>query len=109
MQNSIKAIILPTTFQRATLSNIAKKSIATYDKVTIVTKKDATVIKLQMTYHYDNTVIHQNYYWSDGLAVIEKLLSGYFKQAIISCSDHNYHILATKKGRLSIVKQTKTS
>ncbi len=107
MLSSIKTIILPATFQRAILSGIAKKSLATYHKVTIKAQSKAQATEMQMTYHYDKTVVHQNYSWSDGITVIEKLLCGYFKQAVINCSDYDYHVLATKKGRLSIVRKPK--
>ncbi len=104
MDNSIKTIIRPATFQRATLSGIAKKSLATYHKLTIVCPPKAQTTQLHMTYHYDSGVVHKNYDWADGIAVIEKLLSGYFKQAIVENSDGHYHILANKKGHLRIVK-----
>ncbi len=105
MIHSVNNIILPDTFQTATLSNIAKKSIATYKKVTIRPIQLNNAPHLQMTYHYDNAVIHENCTWHNGIAVIEKLLSGYFKQAIIKASDAEYHILSNKKGHIHIIKK----
>ncbi len=104
MMHSISSIILPNTFQAATLSNIAKKSLATYKKVTIKPIQLNNSPHLQMTYHYDNAVVHQDYAWQNGVGVIKKLLSGYFKQAIIKTTDADYHILSNKKGRIRIVK-----
>ncbi len=107
MLNSLHQIVAPTTFRRAVLSSVIKKSIATYHKVTIDTEVSDSCIALVMTYHYNQAVVHKRYSWPDGFAVIEKLLSGYFKQAIVASDEWHYHILANKKGQLKVVAKTR--
>ncbi len=105
MTHEIKDIILQTTFKTAVLSGIAKKSIATYKKVTIVPILINDCVHLQMTYHYENAVVHENYTWQAGIGIICKLLSGYFKQAIIKTNGADYHILSNKKGHIRILSK----
>ncbi len=101
MKDELAKIVNRETFIIATLSNVAKKSIATYNKVTIKKSKDGCA--LQMTYHYANRIIHENYSWQDGLSTMAKLLSGYFKQAAVKTSAGDYHILSNKKGHFKIL------
>ncbi len=104
MTHLLKDIILEASFKSATLSGIAKKSIATYNKVTVRPISRSNFAHLEMTYHYENAVVHEQYKWQVGIGVIEKLLSGYFKQAFIKTSDAEYHILSNKKGRIRVLK-----
>ncbi len=105
MKKELAKIVNQETFIAATLSNIAKKSIATYDKVTIKKLKSQSDCALQITYHYAGRVIHENCSWQDGLQTMTKLLSGYFKQAVVKTRDDDYHILANKKGNFKILKR----
>ncbi len=52
MKDELTEILNRESFIAATLSNVAKKSIATYDKVTIKKLKLQGDYALQMTYHY---------------------------------------------------------
>ncbi len=105
MTLKIKDIILQNSFKTATLSGIAKKSIATYKKVTIEPISINEQAHLQMTYHYESAVVHENYIWQVGIDVVNKLLSGYFKQAIVKTGNGNYHVLSNKKGHIRILSK----
>lgn len=97
----LSQIVDPRHFVAATLSNVKKKSIATYNKLTlkpVVLKGDYTI---QFTYYYAQKVIHENLPLAEALSTLQTLLEGYFKQGLFQTTVTDYHILSNKKGQLS--------
>lgn len=87
------------------LSNVKKKSEATFSKVSIKPVMIKEEKKLQFTYEYEKKVIHENLDLLKAIEEIKKLLGEYFRQAMIFTLEADYQILISKKGKASILKK----
>ncbi|SCG83161.1 hypothetical protein DW1_1591 [Proteiniborus sp. DW1] len=92
----------------AVLSNVKKKSQATFNKVNIkpVLIKDEK--KFQFTYEYESKVIHKNLDSYEAILEINNLLNEYFRQAMIFTIEADYQILISKKGKATVLKKKPT-
>ncbi|WP_352418433.1 SAM-dependent methyltransferase [Proteiniborus sp.] len=101
-------IVLNEKFIYGVLSNVKKKSEATFNKVSIKPVLIKEEKKLQLTFEYEKKVIHENLDFLEGIEKIKGLLNEYFRQAMIFTVEADYHILISKKGKATILKKKPT-
>ncbi len=95
-------------FIEATFSGVRKKSLMTYNKLHIRAIKIKSEQQLQFAYYYDKKVIHENCQYSEGINILAKLLTGYFKQGLVYTIKADYHLLSSKRGNLKVHKKPAT-
>lgn len=104
----LKEIILNEEIIYGVLSNVRKKNEDDFSKVYIKPVLIKDEVKLQLTYNYKSKVLHENLEPTKSIDEIEKLLIGNFKQAVIFTKEADYHILISKKEKVSILKKKPT-
>lgn len=104
----LKEIILKEEIIYGVLSNVRKKDEDDFSKVDIKPVLIKDEVKLQLTYNYKSKVLHENLEPTKSIDEIEKLLIGNFKQAVIFTKEADYHILISKKEKVSILKKKPT-
>ncbi len=104
----IKKVINEESIIYAILSGVKKKSEKTFNKVTIKKVIIKNEEKYQFEYVHDKNVEHKNLNNNETQAEICKLITSYFKQAVINSIDSDYHILVNKKGEAKINKKAPT-
>lgn len=92
-------------FVEGVLSNVRKRSLETYSKVTIRPVMLKAEYTLQLTYHYEKKVLHENLTQLEAVQTVSKLLGGYFKQGQLFTATGDYQILSNKSGDLKVLKQ----
>lgn len=92
----------------AVLSNLKKKSEATFKKVNVKPVLIKNDKKFQFTYEYENKVIHKNLNSIEAIKEANNLLSEYFRQAMLFTIEADYQILISKKGKTTILKKKPT-
>lgn len=90
------------------LSKVRKKDQDNYTKVTLkpILIKGEKVI--QITYHYNNKVIHKNLSKEEAAVEGSTLLDTYFRQGVLYTKEADYQILISKKGKAKILKKKAT-
>lgn len=104
----LKEIILSEEMIYAVISNQRKKDEESFNKVTIKPVLIKDELKLQFTYNYKSKVLHKNLEFIESIDEIEKLLIENFKQAIFCAKNADYHILISKKDKVTILKKKPT-
>lgn len=104
----LKEIILSEEMIYAVISNQRKKDEESFNKVTIKPVLIKDELKLQFTYNYKSKVLHKNLGFIESIDEIEKLLIESFKQAIFCAKNLDYHILISKKDKVTILKKKPT-
>lgn len=104
----LKEIILSEEMIYAVISNQRKKDEESFNKVTIKPVLIKDELKLQFTYNYKSKVLHKNLGFIESIDEIEKLLIENFKQAIFCAKNADYHILISKKDKVTILKKKPT-
>ncbi|WP_425449441.1 class I SAM-dependent methyltransferase [Dethiothermospora halolimnae] len=104
----IKEVINNNKLIYGVLSNVKKKSIKEFNKVTIKPVLIKEDILIQFTYNYDKKVIHKNLKLYDAIEKINDLLNNYFKQGMIFTTEADYQILISKKGKVKILRKKPT-
>lgn len=104
----LKEIILSEEMMYAVISNQRKKDEESFNKVTIKPVLIKDELKLQFTYNYKSKVLHKNLGFIESIDEIEKLLIENFKQAIFCAKNADYHILISKKDKVTILKKKPT-
>lgn len=92
----------------AVLSNVRKKSEKTFNKISIKPVLIKNELLFQLTYHYDEKIIHNNFSDEEVKVEVNNLMKSYFKQGVIYTIDADYQILISKKGKSSILKKPPT-
>jgi SAM-dependent methyltransferase len=85
------------------LSNPKSKSQDRPQKITIKSIKIRNKDLYQISLHYQQKVIHQNYPSNQGYETIFQQLSCHFKQADLFTSKNDIQVLISKKGKLAIL------
>lgn len=104
----LKSIILNEEIIFGVLSSVRKKDDNGFSKVDIKPVIIKDELKYQFTYNYKTKVLHENLDGSNAILEIEKLLLENFKQGVIFTQEADYHILISKKGKVSILKKKPT-
>lgn len=104
----LKEIIFKNEIIYGVLSNLRKKDEESFNKVTIKPVLIKEDVKLQFTYEFNNKVLHKNLDDSEAVDEIEVLLTREFKQAVIFTQEADYHILISKKEKVTILKKKPT-
>ncbi len=96
------------TLIEGVFSNVRKRSLETYSKVTVrpILLKDEYLI--QLTYQYDKKVLHENLSPLEAQSVLAHMMSGYFKQGQLYTVNSDYQLLANKSGEVKVLKQKAT-
>ena len=92
----------------AVFSNVIKKSEKTYTKVDCKPVIIKEVLYYQLSFYYDQKVIHQNLLPEDFKSYLFKELGIYFKQAQIFATSGDYQILYNKSGEGTVIKKQPT-
>lgn len=108
VKNMLRESMVEGELIEMTLSNVRKKSLATFTKVTVRPVEIKGAYLIQLAYHYDEKVMHENLPLTEALPVIQKMMEGYFKQAMVHTSKQDYHVLVSKKGDTKILTKKPT-
>lgn len=104
----IKDILENDELIYAVLSNVKRKSQATFNKVKIKPVLIKQEKKFQFTYEYESKVIHKNLDSNEAIYEVVNLLNEYFRQAMIFTIEADYQILISKKGKATTLKKKPT-
>ncbi|GAB6107558.1 class I SAM-dependent methyltransferase [Fusibacter bizertensis] len=106
--HEIEAIIASGELIHAILSNVKKGVEKTFLKVDIKPVEIKGEVLFQVSYQYEQKIIHENMRELELLKKIENLLGAYFKQAQIFSVGADYQILFNKKGMGTTIKKPPT-
>lgn len=95
-------------FVEAVFSNVRKKSLATYKKLLVRPVDIKGNYLIQLEYHYDKKVMHENLEPGEAARVLEGLMEGYFKQAMVHTVNADFHMLSNKKAVVKILEKKPT-
>ncbi len=101
-------IILNEEIIYAVLSGVRKKDENNFNKVTIKPVLIKDNMKLQFAYNYKNKVLHKNLEPAEAINEIVNLLDENFKQGVIFAKKSDYHILISKREKVTILKKKST-
>lgn len=104
----LKEVIYKKEIIYGVLSNLRKKDEDSFNKATIKPVLIKEDVKLQFTYEFNNKVLHKNLDDSEAVDEIERLLTREFKQAVIFTKESDYHVLISKKEKVTILKKKPT-
>jgi len=90
------------------ISNRKKKNDPEYNKISFKLVDIKGQIQLQLEYHYDKKVKHENLSFNEGIREILSLSDLYFKQIVVFTIEADYQIFTKKKGEAKILKQKAT-
>jgi len=90
------------------ISNHRSKNAVEYKKVNIKPVEIKNEKFIQLTYEYENKVIHRNLGFTEGIEEIYELLNNLFKQCVLFTIEADYQVLISKKGKVSILKKKPT-
>ena len=90
---------------RVIFSSPYKKDKDSFSKVQLKPYISDNVIHYQLTYFFDNRVVHSNLNKSDAINETKMLITKVFKQALITCKEKEYHLLSNKSGKVSIIQK----
>ena len=104
----LKEQLLEESIIYAVLSNLRKKDEESFTKVNIKPVIIKDELRYQFTYEYKTRVIHKNLTPDETIDEVKSLMENMFKQAVIFSEGADYHILISKKGKVSILKKKAT-
>lgn len=104
----LKEELLNETIIYVVLSNLRKKDEENFSKVNIKPVVIKEELKYQFTYEYKTRVIHKNLSPDETIDEVKSLMESIFKQAVIFSKGADYHVLISKKGKVSILKKKAT-
>lgn len=108
LQELISNIIHDKNLTQAILSNARKNDPNHYTKVVIKPIEVRGEILYQLTYHYSKKVLHENMEASKLQEEMLQLFTEQFKQGLIHTTDSDFHVLISKKGKVTILKKQAT-
>ncbi|WP_430884702.1 class I SAM-dependent methyltransferase [Fusibacter sp. JL216-2] len=92
----------------AAISNIQKGVEKTFKKIDIKPVLIKGERLNQVTYHYDNKVLHENLTNDESAEKLKELMVTYFRQAMLYTIDSDYQVLISKKGKVKILRKQPT-
>jgi len=92
----------------AAISNIQKGVEKTYKKIDIKPVLIKGERLNQVTYHYENKVLHENLTNDESAEKLKDLMETYFRQAMLYTIDSDYQVLISKKGKVKILRKQPT-
>ncbi len=92
----------------AAISNIQKGVEKTFKKIDIKPVLIKGERLNQVTYHYDNKVLHENLTNDESAEKLKELMETYFRQAMLYTIDSDYQVLISKKGKVKILRKQPT-
>ncbi len=101
INDTLFQLIQESNFIYAAVSDTRKKKNEV-SKITIKPVEIKNTFHLQLTRHFKQKQIHENFELSEGINTISKLLEEDFKQIVIFTYEKDYHIKLGKKGKISI-------
>ena len=104
----IKEVIEAGDLIFAVFSNVKKGVEKTFVKVDIKPVEIKGEILFQISYQYEQKVLHENLRNNEIIEKIKSLLGDYFKQAQLFTKDADYQILFNKKGVGTTIKKPPT-
>ena len=90
---------------RIIFSSPYKKDRESFSKVQLKPYINEDIIHYQLTYYFENRVVHSNLTKNDAINEVKVLISKVFKQALITCKDKEYHLLSNKSGKVTIIQK----
>ncbi len=108
IESLLKELFLKEEFIYCVLSNMRKKDEDNYNKLNIKPVLIKDELKYQFTYEYKTKVIHKNLTSDESINEIINLLEGVFRQGVVFSKNADFHILISKKGKISILKKQAT-
>lgn len=98
---TIRDLLDTHTFLYAVLSS--PENLSKGEKITLHPIKAKKGTLFQITTYRNNQVFHQNVAFEEALQVLEDCIPAHFKQALICTESADYHILVSKKQKMSIL------
>ena len=90
---------------RIIFSSPYKKEKDTFSKVQLKPYVSDDNMHYQLTYFFDNRVVHSNLNKSDAINETKMLITKVFKQALVTCKEKEYHLLSNKSGKVTIIQK----
>ena len=90
---------------RIIFSSPYKKDKNSFSKVQLNPYISDDVMQYQLTYFFENRVVHSNLDKDDAINETITLITSIFKQALITCKEKEYHLLSNKSGKVTIIQK----
>ena len=90
---------------RIIFSSPYKKDKNSFSKVQLNPYISDEVMQYQLTYFFENRVVHSNLDKDDAINETITLITTIFKQALITTKEKEYHLLSNKSGKVTIIQK----
>lgn len=107
LKSILETLLANQTLHSAVLSQVRTSPDEGCTKVSIKPVQLRGEWMVQFVYHYANKVTHLNTAQTEALSKILDLLENNFRQALIRATDAEYHVMISKKHKVSIKKHAK--
>ena len=96
LENLINDIFSNDSLLRIIFSSPYKKNKDSFSKVQLSPFVHDGKMEYQFTYYFENRVVHSNLNKDDAINETTTLITSIFKQALVTCKEHEYHLLSNK-------------
>lgn len=93
---------------QGTLNNVRKKDPTSFSKVDVKPVKVRDELLYQFSYYYSQKVQHENVPPEEAAHRMMALFQEVFKQGLLYTQEADYHVLISKKGKVTILKKAPT-
>ncbi len=101
-------IISSELLTQASISNVRDKQQTLYTKVSIKPVLIKDKLTYQFTYTYPQKVQHENMSSNDAIFQLKDLFQHLFKQGVLHTKEADYHVLISKKFKVTVLKKLPT-
>ncbi len=89
-------------FVEGIFSGVRDKKGESYTKIHVRPVDIKGTYRIQLTYSYDQKIMHENLTVEDASVLLSGLMERYFKQAVVHTHSTDYHIVTNKRFEISI-------
>ncbi|MBR3890746.1 MAG: SAM-dependent methyltransferase [Bacilli bacterium] len=105
LENLMAEIFSNGSLLRIIFSSPYKKNKDSFSKVQLSPFIHDDKMEYQFSYFFENRVVHSNLNKDDAINETTTLITSIFKQALVTCKEHEYHLLSNKSGKVTIIKR----
>ena len=105
VENLMNDIFSNDSLLRIIFSSPYKKNKDSFSKVQLSPFIHDGKMEYQFSYFFENKVVHSNLNKDDAINETTTLITSIFKQALVTCKEHEYHLLSNKSGKVTIIKR----